>query len=104
MIDALEIRRMAVTGPANRGPPVSAFVHKGAQGSAVRSSNYDGTFAHERTLEVAGVGNFSFQSDVVPSGALKDSFLLQLVHARVRVDPEGNSADAFFGPRIRVAD
>src|ERR1700733_246594 len=99
VIGAEEFLAIPETLPAELGTAVGADVLDAGYRSIRVPGDDDGAFADGCALEIAGIGNFGFEADIVPMLGIENAVEFPLVNFRVGVGPERYPAGPFPAPQ-----
>jgi hypothetical protein len=84
--------------PTELGATVGADVFDGGYRTVRIPGDDDGPLPDGCALEVARIGNFGFEADLVPVFGIENALELSLVNFRVGVGPERYPAGPFMAP------
>ena len=100
MVRADEFLHIAAQLAAELGGTVRAAILEDIDAAILVARHHHRDRADEGTREIARIGDFRFQPDIVPGAALEDLLDLQAVNMIVGIDPVGHAAQTFGRPDI----
>src|SRR5262245_43108463 len=98
MIDAGEIGLVAIVFPANHCAAMGTLVDHDVDPIVVVADYNNGGFTDKGRFEIAVIGNFSRQPDIVPNRPAKNAFLFTLIVVAIKIDPIWNAAGSLLRP------
>ena len=89
---------------ANQRAFVGAAVDHGVDMAVAVAGDYDRDFTDDAGLEVAILGHFDLQAEIMPRSTAEDALMLQTQNFRVVIDAVWNARRPLRGPDQRLAE